>query len=641
MLTTSLGRLASWNMESFKISDYLENYERIAGSAMGTCRGCNNLVRWARLQVASHVRKCTEFSDEDKDFFKTELDDKLEVSKYLKNFTRSDNGSSGTCRSCENKIRWGRLNVAAHLKKCPGISEEEKAHWRIDMGFDDKIDIAEYLKDVTRTNGYSTGLCRACDSPVRAARKKVAAHVRACPNHTDEVKAIFSKHREGMLVVSQYLRDFAKVNGGSTGYCRACDLAVRWGRKNVKSHIRRCPNIPEDEKAQFEMEFGDDKEEQEEEEEEVSEMNQDEPKRLLVVSQYLKNFAKVNGASTGFCKACNNPVRWGRKTVANHLRRCPNISEEAKTSFEMEQEELKAEEDDESFEVKVEPKKLLVVSRYLKNFAKINGASTGFCKACENPVRWGRINVSTHIRRCENIPEEEKARFEIEEACSKKRSGDYIIEAEDQMNFDEPDELEEDITNFPIQKYMKDYDGPRGFCRYCEKSVIRTRHNVAAHMRACPSIDEEMRAFFAKRPEDNKPKSTYSMHEYLKEFRNESRSGKCRSCKQEIIWKKLDLTVHKLSECTNSTADEIAFFSKEAEKYPDKVKMKATTPKKISSTVKVERSKVKVQHHEEVVNDFYPPSECFVCKNPLDSSKKRLVHCLEFSKTPLFEVLGE
>ena len=289
------------------------------------------------------------------------------------------------------------------------------------------------------------------------------------------------------------------------------------------------------------------------------------------------------------------------------------------------------------------------ISKYLRNSTKVNGTGKGSCRYCDKLIQWSRPKVAAHVRKCSGYSEEEKAKFAIRN--DKEEDCDVEIEPFEQLDDMEYEESEEseDRRTFAIQKYLKDYNphGDKcGNCRFCDKRVQWNRQNVPSHMRACIKASDDVKAFFAKSPEFGRRESTYSIIEYMKDFRKYEKKGKCRACDKELIWKKFNLAAHKLSSCPNVSAEEKNFFATAPENYPNKARLN-TSFKKLPEVVKVEKTppktrrlNVKTVQEERVAEcDSIAISGCFVCKSLLGSPSKRLVQSLDYSGTLLFEIL--
>lgn len=194
------------------------------------------------------------------------------------------------------------------------------------------------------------------------------------------------------------------------------------------------------------------------------------------------------------------------------------------------------------------------------------------------------------------------------------------------------------METFQISKYLENFtkinSAGRGTCRGCSKTVQWGRLKVASHVRNCSGFSDDEKAFF--KIENQETDTTYSLIEYLKDFEMQNRKGKCRSCEQEVVWKKEKLAAHKLSSCSNVSAEEKAFFVNEAQHFPDKPKV--SPYKKVAVSLK-EENETTIQKEDK--GCFVSCPECFICKNSLGTFKTRLVNSLDYTKTPLFEVLGE
>ena len=221
----------------------------------------------------------------------------------------------------------------------------------------------------------------------------------------------------------------------------------------------------------------------------------------------------------------------------------------------------------------------------------------------------------------------------------------------------------EEFSRIVIADYLENYDKTtrNGSCKACGHLVVWARDRIRSHKKSnCPNATESEKKMFANKSTNKKvkPKNEvrpFKIAECLKDFDKITSRGKCKDCGKKVQWSRAASIAHKVT-CEKSTEEleKICGLKKNRE-----VK---TTPKRPDKTSIVMPSAIldAPDDSSEAHPDFYDivspkkkiedqpmtqqsraNNDCFICKTSFEGSRKRLTNNLDFSETPVFEVLGE
>ena len=293
----------------------------------------------------------------------------------------------------------------------------------------------------------------------------------------------------------------------------------------------------------------------------------------------------------------------------------------------------------------------LIISDYLVDFDRPSGKGT--CKSCFRKVSWSQNRVAAHKRanctdpvhrkKFQKIKSSKGLNLVIPKYCS------IIVKFSDENN------------NIVISEYLENFDklNGKGKCKSCSKYVTWSRERLAAHKRASctdPSIQHTKSSkdyrFSISRSHllNNKilgETNVFDISKYLSNFDKTKRKGTCRACSKPVCWSRNRIGAHKRASCTNVTIEEKKLFLKKRFKssdYDDTSLEESDVKMNLNSLFlhqkPAESSLTNSNCHREMSTSISENS-CYVCKNVLLALRSPLDILLKFTKTPLYQYLGE
>lgn len=316
-----------------------------------------------------------------------------------------------------------------------------------------------------------------------------------------------------------------------------------------------------------------------------------------------------------YCMECKNLLSFNSRHGTSHLKRhgCTKACSESVIGGEKNYE----------------------ISDYLETRDK--QTNRGKCKGCDKEILWNRKKLSSHKRSaCPGATEDEKELFAKDPS-----SNETVGRMTYTTNFTNSDDGVEDTRKFQIADYLDNRDKVtnRGKCKACDKMVLWNREKVSSHKRsACFNIGAEERILFAKSSVEMEDESecsneepiedeikTFAITQYLNDYVTKTGAGDCKGCGKAVQWKRAKVAAHKRSTCPNSTVEEKEFFAKRPNKGTSSKKKEIQRPLLVIKP-KTETKKC---------------SSCFICKDIIGIGHNRLTNNLDYTRTPLFVILGK
>lgn len=152
-------------MEDFKISDYLEEFNKV--SKRGKCKGCSAYISWNRERVASHKRtSCTAICDEERIFFsKTKIQEVLFDGSSNDSFSTQQvtfevlENHSEKCRLCLKTVKNDQEKISLSEEVFSMISELQI---QVCLHYVLMIIFMKFWFQCTDAEFYSSFICPRC-----------------------------------------------------------------------------------------------------------------------------------------------------------------------------------------------------------------------------------------------------------------------------------------------------------------------------------------------------------------------------------------------------------------------------------------------------------------------------------------------